>query len=161
MKIVVVSDTHGNMNRLKDVVENNRNADLFLHLGDGAEEFFEVKTLYPSLSMNIVRGNCDFGYDNITKHMTFDVCSHKIFASHGYTHNVKNGIDNYVAFAKESGADIILYGHTHERFTKNQDNLYIMNPGSLSYPRSQGPSYGILNIDDDVIMEIVEYENSF
>ena len=72
---------------------------------------------------------------------------------------MKDGIDNYVEFAKGRGADIILYGHTHERFTKNQDNLYIMNPGSLSCPRSFGPSYGILNIGDDVIMEIVDYEN--
>lgn len=159
MKIVVMSDTHGNMNRLKDVINKNKDVDMFLHLGDGAEEFFEIKKLYPSLSMNIVRGNCDFGYDNIPKYKTFDVCSHKIFASHGYKHNVKDGIENYVEFAKGNGADVILYGHTHKRFTKNQDNLYIMNPGSLSCPREGGPSYGILNIDDDVIMEIVDYEN--
>ena len=159
MKIVVMSDTHGNMHRLKDVVENNKDADMFLHLGDGAEEFFEVKKLYPSLSMDIVRGNCDLGYDDVPNYKMFDVCSHKIVASHGYMHNVKDSIDNYVEFCKENGADIILYGHTHERFTKHQDNLYIMNPGSLSCPRRSGPSYGILNIDDDVIMEIVEYEN--
>ncbi len=159
MKIVVISDTHGNMHRLKDVVEQNKDADLFLHLGDGAEEFFEVKKLYPNLLMNIVRGNCDFGYNDVPNYATFDADSHKIFASHGYIHNVKDGIDNYVEFARGRGADIILYGHTHERFTKNQDNLYIMNPGSLSCPRSFGPSYGILNIGDDVIMEIVDYEN--
>ncbi len=159
MKIIVISDTHGNMHRLKDVIEKNKDADLFLHLGDGAEEFFEVQKLYPNLSMNIVRGNCDFGYDHVPNHETFDVDSHKIFASHGYMHNVKDDIDKYVEFAKGNGADIILYGHTHKRLIKNEDNLYIMNPGSLSCPRSYGPSYGILNIDDNIIMEIVEYEN--
>lgn len=159
MKIIVISDTHGNMHRLKDVVEKNKDADLFLHLGDGAEEFFEVQKLYPDLSMNIVRGNCDFGYDSIPNYATFDVGSHQIFSSHGYMHNVKDGIDNYVEFAKGNGADIILYGHTHERLTENQDNLYIMNPGSLSCPRKSGPSYGILNIGDNIVMEIVEYEN--
>lgn len=159
MKIIVVSDTHGNMHRLKDVVENNKDADLFLHLGDGAEEFFEVKKLYPDLFMDIVRGNGDLGYDHVPNYKMFDVCSHKIFASHGYMHNVKDSIDNYVEFARGKGADIILYGHTHKRFTKNQDSLYIMNPGSLSYPRSQGPSYGILNIGNDITIEIVEYEN--
>ena len=45
MKIIVISDTHGNMHRLKDVVEKNKDADLFLHLGDGAEEFFEVQEM--------------------------------------------------------------------------------------------------------------------
>lgn len=159
MKVIVISDTHGNVNRLKDVVEMNKDADMFLHLGDGAEEFFEIQKLYPNLSMNIVRGNCDLGYGDIPNYKMFEIGSHKIFASHGYMHNVKDGIDNYVEFARGNGADIILYGHTHERLTKNKDNLYIMNPGSLSRPRGFGPSYGILNIGDDVIMEIVEYEN--
>lgn len=159
MKIIVISDTHGNMHRLKDVIDKNKDADLFLHLGDGAEEFFEVQKLYPGLSMNIVRGNCDFGHDEIPNETIIDVCSHKIFASHGYIHNVKDGIDNYVEFARKNGADIILYGHTHKRLIKNEDNLYIMNPGSLSCPRNYGPSYGVLKIDGDVIMEIIEYEN--
>lgn len=159
MKIIVISDTHGYMHRLKDVVEKNKDADLILHLGDGVKEFFEVKKLYPDLSMNIVRGNCDLGYDHVPNNEIFDIDSHKIFASHGYMHNVKDSIDNYVEFARGNGADIILYGHTHKRLIKSEDNLYIMNPGSLSCPRSYGPSYGILNIDDNIIMEIVEYEN--
>ena len=43
MKIIVVSDTHGNEKKLENIILKHQDADLFLHLGDGAEEFFKRK----------------------------------------------------------------------------------------------------------------------
>ena len=38
MKIVVVSDSHKEFHKLNSVVENNLDADAFIHLGDGEHE---------------------------------------------------------------------------------------------------------------------------
>ena len=158
MKIVVISDSHGNKSGLENIILKHQDADLFLHLGDGAEEFFKIKSKYPNLIMEIVRGNCDFGYGFLPDEKTFSAGSHKILASHGYKYNVKSGLDDYIQAARKKSADIILYGHTHKRLTKIENGLYIMNPGSLSRPRIGGPSYGIINVDNNQIdMNIIEY----
>ena len=158
MKIIVISDTHGNAKDLENIILKHKDANLFLHLGDGAREFFQIKDIYPDLPMEIVRGNCDFEHDFLPDEKTFIVNSHKIFASHGYKYNVKSGLDDYIEVARKNFADIILYGHTHERLTKIKNSLYIMNPGSLARPRIGGPSYGMINVDDNKIdMNIIDY----
>ena len=45
--------------------------------------------------------------------------------------------------AREQGAQVLLYGHTHQALTDYDDGLHILNPGSLSGWR---PSYGTLDI---------------
>ena len=47
MKIVVVSDSHKEFHKLNSVVENNLDADAFIHLGDGEHEFNDVRNLHP------------------------------------------------------------------------------------------------------------------
>ena len=38
MRILVISDTHGDLRALTRIVEGNQNADYILHLGDCEEE---------------------------------------------------------------------------------------------------------------------------
>ena len=42
MKIVVTSDTHGHKEILNRIVEENRDAELFLHAGDSQISFSEI-----------------------------------------------------------------------------------------------------------------------
>ena len=44
MRIVVMSDSHTAYGRVLDIVQCNQSADLFLHLGDGEDEF-DIRTL--------------------------------------------------------------------------------------------------------------------
>ena len=158
MKIVVILDTHGNKSGLENIILKHQDADLFLHLGDGAKEFFQIKSKYPNISMEIVRGNCDFEYDFLPEEKTFSAGAHKILASHGYKYNVKSGLDDYIQAARKKSADIIVYGHTHKKLTKIENDLYIMNPGSLARPRIGGPSYGVINVNNNKIaMNIIDY----
>ena len=50
--------------------------------------------------------------------------------------------------ARERGADIVMYGHTHKPALTREDDLITLNPGSVSYPRQQGrrPSYMIMEL---------------
>ncbi len=158
MRIVVVSDTHGAYDRLRFVIRRHENADLLIHLGDGADEFFDLFRRYPNLPMRFCRGNCDPRFSGtLKKTLTIPVFAHRIFACHGDSYSVKGGIENLLAAAKDQGADIILYGHTHEKLTTYQNGVYILNPGSLSHPRNGYPSYGLLDVTPaGVLTSLVE-----
>ncbi|MDE7234655.1 MAG: metallophosphatase family protein, partial [Ruminiclostridium sp.] len=47
MKIIVISDTHRDFDAMEKIVNDNRSADLFIHLGDGEREYEEVRAVHP------------------------------------------------------------------------------------------------------------------
>ncbi len=156
MKIVILSDTHGNLNGFINVILKHKDADLFLHLGDGASEYFKIKSLYKNVPMFMVKGNCDF--EDLPRQKSFNFDGIKMFACHGDAFNVKQGLDEYIQFAKKFKYNIIAFGHTHKRFIQKDENLCIINPGSLTLPRILGPSYCLLTIkDNNICPEILEY----
>lgn len=158
MKIVILSDTHGDFNRLLNVVELNYDADLILHLGDGASEFFKVKQMVKNIPMVMVKGNCDSPGYNLEKEKTFNFNGISLYACHGDFFDVKNGLEKYIEFAKKFKFNIIAYGHTHKRLIQKTKDLFILNPGSLTLPRSYSASYLILTIKNkEYDAEIVEY----
>lgn len=148
-KILVVSDTHGYTGNLDKVIEENRNVDLMIHLGDvcNDENYIAAKLHYP---VKFVRGNNDWSYDLPDK-LIMNIQGHKIFATHGHRHNVYYGVDMLVWTALEQECDIIMFGHTHAPMIDEGAEYTIINPGSLTYPRQSGhqPSYIIMNMFDD------------
>ena len=50
--------------------------------------------------------------------------------------------------AKEKGADIALFGHTHEPYEEYlpEYGLWLFNPGALSSPARGEPTYGLLTL---------------
>ena len=52
------------------------------------------------------------------------------------------------AAAKEAGADVLLFGHTHRPHEEylSEEGLYLCNPGSIGRPSSGDPSFSILDI---------------
>ena len=62
MRIIVISDTHGNVNAIESVFLRNHDADLFIHLGDGDRDldtFLSANPDYVNRTVNVC-GNCDF-----------------------------------------------------------------------------------------------------
>ena len=57
--------------------------------------------------------------------------------------------------AKEQGADILLFGHTHMPMTDCDEGLHIMNPGSCA---GYFASYGYIDITEkgDIVTNIVK-----
>lgn len=158
MRIIVISDTHGVSHRLERVLQKHcKDADLFLHLGDGASEWETVSKKYPDLCMKIVVGNCDFNFTHLPAELLLKEEGYTVFATHGNLYQVKFGLDKIIQRARESHASILLYGHTHQSFTDYRDGIYIFNPGSLSRPQSGIPSYGILDLTEaGIVCNVVE-----
>jgi hypothetical protein len=146
MKIIVMSDSHGMFHPLDHIV-NNFHADLYIHLGDGERELNRIFTMYPDKKILHIAGNCDFASLSPDELLFSPDDKTTIFAVHGHKHGVKYSLDELKQTGLEKGADIILYGHTHSRYTEYDNGLYIMNPGSVAIPRDGNkPSFGIIDI---------------
>ena len=65
MQILVVSDTHGAYDVLRDVIRSHPKAELVIHCGDGENDVAQYRREFPDDAKRvlIVRGNCDSGSD--------------------------------------------------------------------------------------------------
>lgn len=152
MKIIVMSDSHGNFHVL-DKIFTEYHADYYLHLGDGERELDRIAVNYPNKQIIHVKGNCDFASFSESEIVFAPTDKCAVFATHGHKYNVKYSLEMLKDKARSVGASIALYGHTHERFCSYEDGLYIMNPGSVSCPRDgKKPSFGIIEISSAGIM---------
>lgn len=149
MKILVVSDTHGQNDNLLEVLEREKPFDIFVHCGDSGDLSDYIEQ-FVSGQVVMVRGNCD--YDSFLRSEEYlEVCGHRIFITHGHNYDVTSGINLLANAAKDRGADVVLYGHTHIPEVNQLYGVSILNPGSLARPRQEGKrcTYGIITIRPD------------
>jgi putative phosphoesterase len=148
MKACVFSDSHGVAKNMIAAIELEK-PDFCFFLGDGERDIDKIRGKYPDLPIYAVRGNCDFRSD-LNRLIICNVEGVIIFATHGHLSNVKyeDELNTLTYQAKEAGADIALFGHTHEPFfteipadEKHEKPLLIFNPGSL-----RAGSFGLLTI---------------
>lgn len=144
MRILVVSDTHGDMRTLMKAVNAHPSAEIIVHCGDGDEQVKYLKDTIKDKMIIGVRGNCDWCSSLPSKEI-ISVCGKRIFITHGHLYNAKVGLYNIMCAAREEKADILLFGHTHNAMTYYEDGLYVMNPGSCS---GYMASYGYIDITD-------------
>ncbi|MDN4493598.1 metallophosphoesterase [Ureibacillus aquaedulcis] len=130
MKLLVMSDTHGDAEVIKRVREANKNVEAIIHCGDS-----ELAFDHPYLEgVRKVRGNCDED-DRFPNEDLFEVEGLKVFVAHGHLLNVKTTIMNLLYRAKEVEAKAAFFGHSHVLGAELVDNMLFVNPGSLLKPR--------------------------
>lgn len=148
MRILVVSDTHGDTRNLIETIRCNSKAEVIIHCGDGADDVSEVKALFSDRMFISVRGNCDLCCDApYTESITLE--GKKLLVTHGHLYSVKYDLYSLACFARQEQADMVLFGHTHVPASVYDDGLYMLNPGSL---RGYGGSYALVDITDKGIL---------
>ena len=150
MKVLIVSDTHGREQNLAEALEQTGPIDQLIHLGDvegGAEHIRELAGDAPAA---IIAGNNDFFCD-LPNERFFTLGGHRIFMTHGHGYFVHSGTLYLKREARKKGADIVMFGHTHKPYMEEDNELLVLNPGSLSLPRQEGhrPTYIVMEIADD------------
>ena len=149
MKILIVSDTHGRDENLKKVVEMTKPFDCLIHLGDveGSENY--IRRMVPC-PVRIVSGNNDF-FSDLPREIEFEIGAYKVLMTHGHYYYVSLNTEELRRQARTRGKDIVMFGHTHKPYLDIQEDLTVLNPGSLSYPRQEGrrPSYIWMEIDEE------------
>lgn len=155
MRILVFSDSHGRNYGMFSVVDRHYSEiNAVIHLGDHVSDAEELVRKYPYLPVCTVAGNCDFyGFSKDDYEKTVDYGGVKIFMCHGHTCGVKGSLLPLTAKAKQKGAKIALFGHTHIPLAEEKDGIILMNPGSISEPRDgRAPSYGMVEIENGEVV---------
>lgn len=164
MKVIVMSDTHGELTRAQNVLQKHQPYNQCFHLGDvGFDASLLQHTCY-------VRGN----HDNhaFVEERMLDIQGWKVWVLHGHTieyalvEAMQKQSDLWKSWddcmeimyktiftkAKEKGCNLVLFGHTHTAHFEKRDGIYLCNPGSLCFSHDgKNPSYAVLEIHQSSI----------
>ena len=151
MEFLIVSDSHGRIDRLAQITEacSACPPDRILFLGDGINDCGALSRM-SGKEVLAVSGNCDILSPEPPERIT-QAEDKKILMLHGHTRGVKHGLKRLEYRAKEVGADIVLYGHTHERDCHVSGGVWFFNPGSVGFPSGGGPSFGRLTVKNGIV----------
>ena len=141
MKIIVLSDSHGNTENLLSAVAVT-GPDMILHLGDFERDCAALRKSFPQIPLYAVRGNCDIVSNEELIRDVFCAGKH-IYMCHGHTYNVKTGLSSLIRGGKANRADIVLFGHTHIPYYDIVEDMHVINPGTIGYA---GKTYGVIDI---------------
>ena len=146
MKILVVSDTHGKTGLLQEVLEKHKDIDVKIHCGDSE---LSADALILS-GFHIVEGNCD-ARGQFQDEQIVEAEDIKIFISHGHLYKVKQTLLPISLRAKEVGAKIVCFGHSHFLGVEEKEGIIYLNPGSLNFPRGRKEgTYAIIEIMENI-----------
>lgn len=141
MRVLVISDIHGDISAINDLLLKEGYCDAYLNAGDSC---CSKNMLNPFLT---VKGNCDQFYGReYPLSASIDSPYGKIYIRHfPYTREEAKRLSN-------DGYKILIHGHTHKQFAEKIGDSYVFCPGSLSFPRdSDKGTYLIINIDNKVV----------
>ena len=152
MRIVVISDSHRRSGVIDKILGAQTEARHIFFLGDNVSDMEDFEILYPDKIFHIVSGNCD-GF-SFYPNVGLEILEGKrIMYTHGHTYSVKYGITKLKEAAVNNQYDIVLYGHTHISSILYENEVYYVNPGSVSSPRDGSKaSYAVIDITDKGIM---------
>ena len=79
--------------------------------------------------LTAVAGNCDYGSTARTEWL-LELEGVRILLTHGHGYAVKQGTGALLRRARELEAQVVLFGHTHQRLLEEADGVLLINPGS-------------------------------
>lgn len=91
-----------------------------------------------------VRGNCDSEVDQMLLEfpcmadyaLVILETGHQIYITHGHLNNPEN-------LPNLPPGSVFLYGHTHIKQADFREDIFLVNPGSISIPKDGVPSYAL------------------
>ena len=150
MKILVLSDSHSTLSFMRQCIRAVR-PDAVVHLGDHYDDGTAMAEEFRISRFYQVPGNCDKYrmYSPVPETLVEKVCGVKLFMTHGHIHRVKTGLGALIADARRTGAQAVLFGHTHTAYCEQEpDGLWVVNPGSCGY---FGGSAALIETQNNVI----------
>ncbi|MEG0470248.1 MAG: metallophosphoesterase family protein [Longicatena sp.] len=160
MKILVMSDTHGELEKTRRILENSEPVNIFIHLGDIGFPLQELSKFH------LVCGNHDKD-SSLPLELIMDLEERKVLCIHGNRFddetilevlsqkNIKSEdlmdfcmstlYGKIASYAKRKGCDTVFFGHTHHQFSGVVDGVTLVNPGSVCFGTPQS-GYAIVEI---------------
>ncbi len=142
MNIGVIADTHGNVDAAKRALFllKEHGAEIFVHLGDGIADTIDIEA-ENGLHIEKIPGNNDLFFD-LPEEQLFNWNGIKALALHGHRQEINRylGQLEYLEIlsdlawkAREHGAEMLLFGHTHAPEDLTINGVRLLNPGALDF----------------------------
>ena len=128
------SDSHRALGTMYDAIERLR-PDAVLHLGDHLEDAESMESVFSGVDFYHVPGNCDF-FTSAPPSLTISLDGVRIFLTHGHLFGVKSGLTRLTLEARRVGAQLALFGHTHEAYYGEAGGVQLLNPGTAGKGRT-------------------------
>lgn len=128
MKLLVLSDTHRSLGFAYDAIEKER-PDAVLHLGDHLTDAEELSFACQEPDFYYVPGNCDYA-PTVPQSLTLEFDDVRVFMTHGHIYGVKRDLTALAGAAKDAGAQLALFGHTHIQHMEERNDITLLNPGT-------------------------------
>lgn len=158
MKILIVSDSHGDVSALRTMVEREA-PDRVFHLGDVLRDARRLSAAFPEAPLDVVAGNCDGwdGGEGEAEELLVEAGGARFFLTHGHRYHVKLGLGPVVREAQEKGADVVCFGHTHKALCRLwTGGMWVVNPGSAGGVHAPA-TYAVAEVEDgEVSVQIKE-----
>ena len=150
MKILVMSDSHAALSFMRMAVKAVK-PDVIVHLGDYYDDGQVIAEENPHIPVHQVPGNCDRFRctPDLPQFLCYDIDGVRFFMTHGHLHGVKSSTHRLVSEGRVRQAKAVLYGHTHGSDCRQEDGLWILNPGTCG---SFGGSVGVIETDGGEII---------
>ena len=170
MKIIIFSDSHGDVETMYSAVEKEK-PEMIIFLGDGIADAVQLNEKYPDIEMIKVLGNADSDKEDEEWIKTAEICGKRFIITHGhkfigftFDEELKafrltdesriKGRAAMIKYMSDNDVDIFLHGHTHEPYINRAEitpekACWIMNPGSIRRKDdgASKPVYGVLKFD--------------
>lgn len=143
MRLLVISDTHGNYPLALKACDLAGPIDTVIHLGDGSEDAALIAHVM-GIDLIRVSGNCDHGSAGFREKL-WECEGHRLLLTHGDRYGVKNGLGKLEQHGLEAGATAVLFGHTHCAVIITLSDILFVNPGTLMRSDRQ-PTFAILEV---------------
>jgi len=143
VNILVMSDTHGNRNAVKQLLDAYLNSvSAVIHLGDHSSDICKSD----KAEFHITSGNTDPTVAAYIERV-IEISGKKIFITHGHNYDVKDDYQRLIYKAAELSVDACLFGHSHKPIVFEQDGILFLNPGSTTKPAmGHDKSYALMRI---------------
>ena len=147
MKILVLSDSHGNIDNMVQAVEKVQPR-MILHLGDCWADAEKLCRHFPNIPLEQVPGNCDYRSTEVQERLLF-IEDKRIMICHGHTLGVKQSMLRAGYKAEEENLDLLLFGHTHRPMVDMRGKTLFVNPGSIG--DYFHPFYAVVTIENSKV----------
>ena len=153
MKILVLSDSHGNIENMMRAVEQEQ-PEMLIHLGDCWRDGQRLAEHYPNIPMTQVPGNCDFRSHEAMEKLLF-IEKYRVLICHGHTYGVKQSLLPAGLAAEEQKAD--LSDRKNGAFLRENEKL---NMCFEKQTKAFGRNKGVLRFFISLDMEIRRHTTS-
>ncbi|BDV03353.1 MAG: phosphoesterase [Candidatus Hepatoplasma scabrum] len=153
MKVLIISDVHGNIDLMNKILNDNSDANFKIFCGDLQKN---DKSLIKKNFDYYVTGNADYFHLDEIKELEIEKV--KILLTHGHLFESfweKIDFKKLYKLGELLKVKLIIHGHDHIAIIEEKNRIIRFNPGSITYPRGNNKaSYGIIEIKDGRILNL-------